>query len=39
MKDWQPRKCWCGVTFEFPMDEEFHDCNNWEHLLEEGEKK
>ena len=30
-----PYKHWCGSTIEDKLDQEFHDCDNWAHVLKE----
>jgi len=34
-----PRKCWCGQLIEAEWEEGYHDCNQWEYIVAEGEKK
>lgn len=30
-----PYKHWCGSIIEDKLDQEFHDCDNWAHVLKE----
>jgi hypothetical protein len=29
-----PYKHWCGVTIEDKIEHDYHDCNNWAHIVE-----